>query len=470
MTSTRRAIVVAGPASGVGKTTIALGLMAACRGRGLAVQAFKCGPDFIDPGHHARVCGRPSRNLDGWMLSREVNRTLFETWAAQADIAIVEGVMGLFDGTRGSDAGSTAAMAKDLGLPVLLVVDASHMAASVAALVRGFETFDRDVQIAGVLLNRVGSARHYELLRDALTEAGCAPAVGYLPADGSIRIPERHLGLHTADEDSWPQATVDHLASQIERCVDLDAVLRIATLDNRATFVDAPAPIIAPRECSGATARIAVARDRAFCFYYQDNLDALHAAGGEIVEFSPLADRVLPDGTDAVYIGGGYPELHARALAANDAMRTTLRDFAARGGPVYAECGGLMYLASRLHGSGGEVMPMMGLLAFETRMTDRLVRFGYVDVRFTANCLLGPAGTTTRGHSFHYSTIEPGHAPIACAYHLRSTLSGQQDTEGYTLGHVLASYIHLHFLSNPTLASSFVRAALAFQHRRRSAV
>jgi cobyrinic acid a,c-diamide synthase len=467
MTPTRRAIVVAGPASGAGKTTIALGLMAACHRRGFAVQAFKCGPDFIDPGHHTRICGRPSRNLDGWMLSREANRTLFATWAALADIAIVEGVMGLFDGATGSDAGSTAAMAKSLGLPVLFVVDASHMAASVAALVRGFETFDRDVRIAGVLLNRVGSARHYELLRDALADAGCAPAVGYLPADASIRIPERHLGLHTADEDVWSPATVDHLASQIERCVDVEAVLRIATLDDGATPIAAPGPVVAPVEYAGDTARIAIARDRAFCFYYQDNIDALRAAGGEIVEFSPLADRVLPDGTDAVYIGGGYPELYAGALAANDAMRTTLRDFAARGGVIYAECGGLMYLASRLHGPGGEVMPMIGLLPFETRMTDRLVRFGYVDVRFTAPCLLGPAGTTARGHSFHYSTIEPDHPPITHAYRLRSTRSGQEAAEGYLLGNVLASYIHLHFLSNPTLASSFVAAARTYQHRRR---
>ena len=458
----RRALVIAGPASGVGKTTVALGLMAAFRRRGLTVQPFKCGPDFIDAGHHTRVCARPSRNLDGWMLSGETNRALFDQYSAIADIAIVEGVMGLFDGARNSGEGSTAAMAKHLHLPVLLVVDASKMAASAAALVHGFETFDPAVRIAGVVFNKVGSAGHYDLLRDALAQAGCAPAVGHLPRDSSFRIPERHLGLHTAHEEALPETALDHLSSLIEQCVDLDRVMELAALSpgNEAS----PPAAVAPRRAGADAVRIAVARDRAFCFYYEDNLDALRAAGAEIIEFSPLADHVLPAGTGAIYIGGGYPELYAAELSANHTMRAAIEQFARGGGPVYAECGGLMYLARHLHRKDGEELPMVGLLPFGTRLTDRLVHFGYTEVSFAVDCLLGRAGDSARGHSFHYSTIDEI-PEIDCAYRLRSTLSGVERVEGYVVGNVLASYIHLHFLSNPQLGTNLVRAAKASRKR-----
>ncbi len=459
MTSHRRALIIAGPASGVGKTTIALGLMAAFRRRGLAVQPFKCGPDFIDAGHHTRVCARPSRNLDGWMVSDETNRALFARHTETADMAIVEGVMGLFDGARNSGEGSTAAMAKHLHLPVLFVVDASKMAASAAALVRGFETFDPAVRIAGVVFDQVGSAGHYGLLRDALEQAGCAPAVGYLPHDPSLRIPERHLGLYTAHEDVWSTATLDHLSSLMEQHVDLERVLDIATVE------ETDHPPATPSRVAGEAVRIAIARDRAFCFYYEDNLDALRAAGAEIVEFSPLADRTLPEGTDALYIGGGYPELYAPELSANASMRDAIAAFVGAGGPTYAECGGLMYLGRHLRPRDGDEVPMVGVLPFGTSVTDRLVRFGYTEVSFTADCLLGRAGTTARGHSFHYSTID-GVPDVACAYRTRSTLSGMESTEGYVVGNVLASYIHLHFLSNPELGAHFVHAARQWCGRR----
>ena len=445
--------MIAGPASGVGKTTIALGLMAAFRRRGLAVQPFKCGPDFIDAGHHTRVCGRPSRNLDGWMLSGETNRAVFAKHAATADIAIVEGVMGLFDGARNTGEGSTAALAKHLRLPVLFVVDASKMAASVAALVRGFETFDPAVRFGGVLFNQLGSAGHYRLLRDAVEHAGCAPALGYLPRDSSLGIPERHLGLYTAHDDVLSTAALDHLSSLMEQFVDLDRVLNIGTLDDVSEVPADRSPVV------GETVRIAVARDRAFCFYYEDNLDALRADGAEIVEFSPLTDRRLPDGIDALYIGGGYPELYATELSANQPMRSAIAQFAERGGPTYAECGGLMYLGRHLRlRDGGDLVPMVGVLPFGTMVTDRLVRFGYTEVSFTSDCLLGRAGTTARGHSFHYSTID-GVPDLPCAYRVRSTLSGVEATDGYAVRNVLASYIHLHFLSNPDLSASFIRAA-----------
>lgn len=452
MTPHRRAIVIAGPASGVGKTTIALGLMAAFRRRGLVVQPFKCGPDFIDAGHHTRVCDRPSRNLDGWMLSGETNRALFAHHAGTADIAIVEGVMGLFDGARNSGEGSTAAMAKHLCLAVLFVVDASKMAASAAALVRGFETFDPAVRIAGVVFNHVGSAGHYGLLREALEQAGCAPAVGYLPKEASLCIPERHLGLYTAHEDVLSKPALDHLSSLMEQFVNLDRVLELAALEDEYQTAAGPSRAV------GDAARIAVARDRAFCFYYEDNLDALHAAGAEIVEFSPLADRTLPEGTDAIYIGGGYPELYAAELSANHSMRASIGQFVESGRPAYAECGGLMYLGRHLRLRDSSNLPMVGVLPFGTTLTDRLVRFGYTEVSFTSDCLLGRAGATARGHSFHYSTID-GAPDVDCVYRLRSTLSGAESAEGYVVGNVLASYIHLHFLSNPELSVNFVRAA-----------
>lgn len=455
-------MVIAGPASGVGKTTVTLGLMAAFHRRGLTVQGFKCGPDFIDTGHHTHVCGRPSRNLDGWMLSPDVNRRIFAAHAKTADVSIIEGVMGLFDGARDSGEGSTAAMARTLDAPVLLVVDASKMAASAAALVRGFQTFDPAVRVAGVIFNRVAGEGHYALVRDALARAGCPPVLGYLPRNGTLRIPERHLGLFTAEDAALAPSLLQELADMIEAHVDLTGVLEIAT-SSRPIAGNPP-----PHPAGRGDVRIAVARDRAFCFYYEDNLDALRAAGADLVEFSPLVDRALPDGTSAVYLGGGYPELAAAELAANDEMRTAISVFASGGGPVYAECGGLMYLGRAIRRQDGSEAPMAGVLPFTTVMTDRLVRFGYTDVSFTRDCLLGPAGTVARGHSFHYSTIEAD-TDVPRAYRVRWTLSGREDAEGYAAQNVLASYVHLHFLSQPVLADSLVRAARMHAHDRTNA-
>ncbi len=461
--------VVAGPSSGAGKTTVALGLMAALKRRGLTVQPFKCGPDFIDAGHHTRVCTRASRNLDGWMLSADVNRAIFRAHASTADISVVEGVMGLFDGAnRAGGAGSTADTARTLDLPIVLVVDASKMAASAAALVHGFATFDPTVRVAGVIFNKVGSTTHNDLLRDAIASVPGVLSLGYLPRDEALRIPERYLGLVTAGEDVLTEDAVLHLADLIARHVDLDRLLELASGARGAgAGVSGTAAATASRNTTDAySVRIGVARDRAFCFYYEDNLDALCAAGAEIVPFSPLADVDLPAGLDALYFGGGYPELWAESLSANVRLREAVARFIAGGGHVYAECGGLMYLADAIETRDGRRWPMLGELPFAVVMTDRLQRFGYVDVTFTRDCLLGPAGTTARGHSFHCSRIdESGAALPACAYHLRHTLTGLDAAEGFTSANdrVLASYIHLHFLSNPALATQFVHR---IQHTR----
>jgi cobyrinic acid a,c-diamide synthase len=441
--------VFAGPASGVGKTTVTLSLMAALRKRGLTVQPFKCGPDFIDGGHHARVCGRASRNLDGWMLSAEANRQIFYRNAANADVCVVEGVMGLFDGVDGkSEAGSTAEIAKWLGLPVVLVVDASAMARSAAALVRGFESFDPALKVAGVIFNNVGGAAHYQMLSDAVTMSANAVPLGYLPRDERIHITERYLGLVTAGENLLPDSMLSLLGELAECHIDLDQLLACAA-DGCAKGT---------RDLSAGSIRLGVARDKAFCFYYEDNLDVLREAGAEIVEFSPLEDSVLPTALDALYFGGGYPELFAKQLSENRLMLASIKRAAEEGLPIYAECGGLMYLAREIVTKDEASFPMAGVLPITVQMTDRLVNFGYTEVSFTSDCLIGPAGAKARGHSFHCSRIADV-GSVEYAYQARNSMTGREEPDGLRVKNLLASYIHLHFLSNPGMADAFLKNA-----------
>ncbi len=452
-----RGFVIAGPASGVGKTTVALAVMAALRRRGYTVQPFKCGPDFIDGGHHTRVCGRTVRNLDGWMLPPEANRENFYHAAAGADVCVIEGVMGLFDGLDGkSEAGSTAEIARILGLPVVIVVDASSAARSVAAVVHGFETFDPALAVSAVVLNKVAGDAHHRLLSDALAGNSKAVLIGSLPREQRIHIPERYLGVFTAGEQLLNDGELAFLAEFAEAHIDLEKLLACA----------APISTVstAPESKTDADVRIGVARDRAFCFYYEDNLDSLRRAGAEIADFSPIADSRLPE-VDAVYFGGGYPELHAAELQANVAIRSAVKQLANEGVPIYAECGGLMYLANRIVVREGAAFEMAGILPITVRMTERLVKFGYTEVLFTKDCLLGRAGDNARGHSFHCSTVEdPG--SVRCVYRLHNRLSGREEDEGFAAGNTLASYIHLHFGSNPSLAQAFVRNIREVKQRR----
>jgi cobyrinic acid a,c-diamide synthase len=439
------AIVVAGTHSGVGKTSVALGLIGALRRLGLTVQPFKVGPDFIDPLHHQQASGRPPRNLDGWMLRPEVNLERFARASADADVAVIEGVMGLFDGSEGkSDRGSTAEMAKLLGLPVVLVIDASAMARSAAALIHGYASFDPCLRVAGVILNNVGGNAHADMIRDAL--GGSIPIVGALPRVPDLVMPERHLGLHLPHEARSDY--VDRLAALIEERVDLDQLLA-ATLTERRPA--APAPSVPT-----PSARVGVARDEAFCFYYTDNLELLEQAGAELVEFSPIRDA-LPDDLDGLYFGGGYPELHAAELAGNVGTREAIRDFAAAGGPVYAECGGLMYLADSLE-LDGDRHPFCGVLPFGTRMPAPLT-LAYVEIS-TSGGLFG-SGHRARGHFFHRSELS-GEDAAQCSYHV-VTSRGNEAEEGYSVGNVLASYAHLHFASEPSLAAAFLERCESFQ-------
>jgi cobyrinic acid a,c-diamide synthase len=447
-----RLLVVAGVASGVGKTTVTLGLLEAFRRRGLRVQAFKVGPDFIDPGFHEVVTGRESYNLDGWMCGRDHVLATVARHAGDADLAVVEGVMGCFDGLDAtSDEGSTAQVAKWLGAPVVLVVDAGAQARSAAAVVLGFERFDPSLSLAAVIANRVGGQAHAEWIREAVAARCRATVVGAIPHDGEVALAERHLGLVTAGEGGLTAARRARLAELMERSVDLGRLLRLA-----APFAAPTLPASPALESHPPRVRIGVARDAAFCFYYRDNLAMLGAAGAELVDWSPLADARLP-AVDGLYIGGGYPELHGAALGSNTTMLAAVRAFAAAGRPIYAECGGLMYLAHALEDLDGATHGMVGLLPATVRMRPRRLSLGYTEVTLQDDSPLGAAGTSARGHEFHASSLDPVPASIPRVYRLRRR-RGEERREGYRVGNALLSYVHLHFASNPALARNFVAA------------
>lgn len=450
--------LIAGTSSSVGKTTATLAIAAALRGRGFAVQLFKGGPDFLDTGHHSRISGRKSRNLDTWMLSQESNCDILRRASGGADVLIVEGMMGLFDGKNGADEhGSSAEIAKLLRLPVVLVVDASKSARSLAALILGFEIFDPELRLAGVILNRVASERHFQILETAILARCSTPVLGWLPREPAISIPERHLGLQTAeessDEDLNPQ--ISALSSIAERYLAID---RLLSLQCGLDLV----PVSSPRPKGMVCTRVGVAYDSAFSFYYEDNLELLREQGAEIVFFSPLRDRCLPAMLDALYLGGGYPELQAEKLSSNTAMLAAVREFAESRRPIYAECGGMMYLAASLTIKDGQTYEMAGVLPCHITMTTRLQRFGYATVEFTQDCLLGPRGSVIRGHSFHYSHMTTTKG-LSSSYRIDYSLSGQQDQEGFGVSgtNVLASYIHLHFRANPAVAEHFIATAIA---------
>ncbi len=414
-------LVIAGTASGVGKTTATLAILAALRERGRQVQPFKAGPDFIDPSHHRAVTGRQSRNLDGWMLGKDLNRSLFAHAATGADISIIEGMMGLFDGSSPvNDIGSTAELAKQLEAPVILVIDGSAMARSAAAMVSGYAHFDPAVRVVGVLFNRVGSDGHYRLLKAAVEQETDVAALGYLRPDAALTIPDRHLGLVLATEQGDDQL-YHRLAKAALDTVDLDAIEALAHSSGTwSEFVSSTAS-----KSSGRTIRMGVAQDQAFCFYYQDNLELLEAAGAEMVTFSPLNDQFLPN-VEMLYLGGGYPELYCDILAKNTTMRAAISRFADRGGVIYAECGGLMYLTESVRDFGGCSHDMVGIFPAETVMRKSGLTLGYRTVECSRGCVIGDAGATARGHEFHYSELVPkGPLEYAC------TLS---DAEGLSQG------------------------------------
>jgi cobyrinic acid a,c-diamide synthase len=389
------------------------------------------------------------------MLSIEANRSVLRNAAPGADAIVAEGMMGLFDGKSGStEIGSSAEIAKLLKLPVVLVVDAAKSARSVAAVVLGFEIFDAKLRLAGVILNRVAGERHYEMLHEAIESSCKTKILGWLPVEPAIAIPERHLGLQGADEQdaNAQESVIDAFAALSEKHLSLDGLLSLEC-GMEITTVE---PTQVSLSASADAVRVGVPSDHAFSFYYEDNLDLLREQGAEIIRFSPITDASLPSNLDALYLGGGYPELYAEQLSRNTQMLEEIQTFAASGRPVYAECGGMLYLSESLN-VDGKSYAMAGVLPLSMQMTDRLVQFGYVTVEFTEDCLLARKGTVVRGHSFHQSRII-SQGNVATSYHLKYSMSGKEELEGFRQGNVLASYIHLHFRANPAVAENFVAA------------
>jgi cobyrinic acid a,c-diamide synthase len=445
-------LVIAAPASGSGKTTVATGLMAAFAEAGLAVSPHKVGPDYIDPGYHALATGRVGRNLDAYMCGAELVAPLFLHGAAGADLAVVEGVMGLYDGASGQgELASTAHVAKLLRAPVELVVDASSQSRSVAALVHGFASWDPEVRVAGVILNKVGSDRHEALLRAALDESG-VPVLGALRRDGALGAPSRHLGLVPVAERR-PEAleSVRALAARVRAGCDLEGLLALAR--SAPPLAAAPwdaAEVVADGSPDGGRAHspvIAVAGGAAFTFSYAEHAELLAAAGAEVVTFDPLRDEALPERTAGIVIGGGFPEVYAPELSANEPLRKAVAAF---DGPVAAECAGLLYLAREL-----DDLPMCGVLDATARMSERLT-LGYREAVAVSDSALAVAGTRVRGHEFHRTVIEPG-AGAAPAWGLTKP---ERRVEGFVkAGRVHASYLHVHWAAEPSLARRFVEGA-----------
>ncbi|MBM7094467.1 cobyrinate a,c-diamide synthase [Bacillus sp. H-16] len=424
-------LVIAGTESGVGKTTVTIGLMAAFIKRGYKVQGFKCGPDFIDPSFHTAVTGRASRNLDSWMLTDETIKETLSRESRSSDISIIEGVMGMFDGVMpDSDKGSSAHIASITNSPVLLVVDCAAQARSAAAVVRGFQVFSSDTEIVGVVANRVGSEGHFRLIQSAVEKECGIPVVGYLTESMNVNLPERHLGLIPASEHHEMEVYSHTLGESINQTFDLDLIYRLAEASS----------LEVERECYQPEKRIkkatiAVAKDEAFHFYYEENIELLQQSGAECIYFSPLHDKEIPS-CDGIYIGGGFPEEFAKQLSENKSMRVSIAEAVKNGIPAVAECGGFMYFCEELINIRNERYPMTGILKGSTRVHKMLQAIRYVELEGEEIRFL-PEGSKVRGHEFRYSSYEGDKLPE-------------------TPKHVLASYSHLHFGSCPELAENFV--------------
>ncbi|WP_185053475.1 cobyrinate a,c-diamide synthase [Thermocatellispora tengchongensis] len=441
-------LVIGAAASGSGKTTVATGLMAALRARGLRVSPHKVGPDYIDPGYHALATGRPGRNLDPWLTGEDLIAPLFLHGAAGADVAVVEGVMGLYDGAGATGFASTAHVARLLAAPVVMVVDAARQGRSVAALVQGFAAYDGRVRLAGVVLNNVGSPRHEEICRTALAESG-VPVFGAVPRTDGVATPSRHLGLiPAAERQAEALAAVDRMAALIAASCDLDALMTVA----RAAPPLHAAPWSPPRVEHGGSPVVAVAGGAAFTFGYAEQAELLAAAGADVVTFDPLRDELLPEGTAALVIGGGFPEMHAPGLSANEPLR---KQVAAFDGPIAAECAGLLYLARELDGH-----PMCGRLPVTATMTAKLT-LGYRDAVATAGSVLTREGERYRGHEFHRTAVTPAHAATPL-------FRWRGGADGFGTPSLSASYLHLHWAGAPELAARLVAAASGPPGRPRS--
>ena len=446
-------IVIAGTNSGCGKTTISMGIMAALVKRGIKVQPFKVGPDFIDPMFHTFITGRASRNLDSWLLDEDTVRYLFMKNAAGTDIAVIEGVMGFFDGFGGkSIEASTAHVSQIIGAPVILVINGEAMSLSAAAIVKGFADFDKNVDISGVIINNISGESHFKILKEAIEIHTGIPVLGYLKRNSDLAIESRHLGLVTSSEITGLKEKAEILASEIEKTIDLDLLLRLSgeahELAQKKTYDIATV----------GKPRIAVALDKAFNFYYRDNLDLLEMLGADLVFFSPLNDTVLPQKIGGLYLGGGYPEVWAKELQANVSMKNDIKKQIESGLPTYAECGGFMYLTDSLTDKSGNSFKMAGVIPGKCQMTGSLKRFGYVCIEISEDNVLSDKGSLIRAHEFHYSEASIDESIKTCFNVLKNkdSASGKSWHCGYKVNNLLAGYAHMHFWSNIEFARNFV--------------
>lgn len=445
-------IVIAGTNSGVGKTTIVTGLLAYLHSKGYAVQPFKVGPDYIDPGFHEKAAGRSSYNLDTWMTPEDRLIPTFTSLSKGADISIIEGVMGLYDGGA-NGVSSTADIAKKLKAPVILVLDCKSVGYSIAATALGFREYDKDVHIAGVILNRLGSSRHEAMVRDVMEKIHM-PVIGAFHRDDALKTPERHLGLTPVTEIET-QNLIAHMGEAAGKWIDTDALLAIAK----------KAPPLKMEEEKRyrlqLQCRIGVAKDEGFSFYYPTSLESLEKRGATLVPFSPLHDKEIPD-VDGLIFGGGFPEMFLTQLEGNKSMKESIRKAAAHGMPIYAECGGLMYLCDKIQGFDGDSYTMVGLVPGVCEMQKKLQRVGYVTGKALRDSIIAQKGDTLKGHEFHFSTLRCGE-DFPWAYTLQGTRQKEGHLEGYAKDNVLASYLHLSFDGNPKAAEFFMNSCMVYK-------
>lgn len=455
--STRR-LVIAGTGSGVGKTTFTIGLMAALQQKDYIVQGFKCGPDYIDPSYHTAVTGRVSRNLDSWMFDHKTVREMVARASKGADISIIEGVMGFFDGKNPlANTGSTAEISMITESPVLLIVNCASMARSAAAIVKGFQMLASGPNIVGVIANQVGSVGHFEIVKAAIEQECNVPVVGYMKREQDIDIPSRHLGLIPAIERGELNPFFERLGTLISETIDID---RLYELAETTEIPNEESGLFEQRADKGVT--IAVAKDAAFNFYYQENLELLEAYGAKLAYFSPLKSEEVPSDADGLYLGGGFPEEFADELAGNEASKASIRATIMSGVPTLAECGGFMYLTESIVKTEGPEYPMVGIIPGKVKMQKKLAALGYREIFGTKENFLIDQDQQAKGHEFHYSTFE-GAESVPYAYKTKGRFGMKQ--EGYLKDNLVAGYTHFHFASNPQLVERWIEACA--DHKRK---
>ncbi|PID22183.1 cobyrinic acid a,c-diamide synthase [Sporosarcina sp. P3] len=448
--------VLAGTGSGVGKTTFTIGIMRALMKRGLTVQGFKCGPDYIDTAYHTAVTKRPSRNVDSYMMAHDTIRAIVARASRDADVAIIEGVMGFYDGRSPlSNEGSAAHISDITNSPVILIVNAASMARSVAAIVKGFQSLDENSNIVGVIANQLGSKNHYDIVKTAIEKECGIPVIGYLPKDAVPTMPSRHLGLVPAIERGDLDSYFDSLATAIEETVNIEQLMEITnaqTIEESSSIFDV--------QTESQEVHIAVAKDAAFNFYYEENLELLRAYGATLHFFSPLRDEEVPNKAQGVYIGGGFPEEFAEQLATNEKVKESLKNAISRGLPTLAECGGFMYLTEEIIDRQERKFPMLGVIPGRVLMQDKRAALGYREITGVTGNFLIDEETQAKGHEFHYSKYEGEHT--SPAYFSKSRFRVQQ--EGYLHKNLVAGFTQFHFASNPQLVRNWLKACLEGEH------